>query len=97
MWREILRGPLIGWLVLLMLFAAELLTTLTHIGVLSLPIGIVMACVVAMVFMRLGRGSPLSRIFAAAAVFWLLVLLGLGTMDPLTRTNYPTQPIGNAK
>jgi cytochrome c oxidase subunit IV len=89
MWRDAVRGPLITWLVLILLLAAELLTTLTHFGVLSLPIGIVMACAVAMFFMHLRRSSPLSRIFVAAGVFWLLVLLGLGTIDPLTRTNYP--------
>jgi hypothetical protein len=28
------------------------------------------------------------RAFAVAAVFWLIVLLGLGSIDALTRTHY---------
>jgi len=89
MYRDILRGPMIVWLVLALLLVVELFATLTHFAALSLPIGIIMACVIALCFMNLRRSSPLSRIFAVAGVFWLLVLLGLGTMDPLTRTDYP--------
>jgi cytochrome c oxidase subunit 4 len=89
MYRDILRGPMIVWLVLALLLVVELLATLMHSVMPPLPIGIIMACVVAVCFMNLRRSSPLSRIFAVAGVFWLLVLLGLGTMDPLTRTDYP--------
>ena len=89
MYRDILRGPMIVWLVLALLLAVELLATLMHASILPLPIGIIMACVVAVCFMNLRRSSPLSRIFAVAGVFWLLVLLGLGAMDPLTRTDVP--------
>lgn len=73
------------WLVLLVLllmeFAAAYLPSLRG----APPfIGIFMACVVAMTFMRPGsRGLP--PIFAIAGVFWLLVMLGLGGMDSFTR------------
>ncbi len=38
-----------------------------------------------MVFMRGYRAPIIARGFAVAAMFWLIVLLGLGTMDIVTR------------
>ena len=38
--------------------------------------------------MEVKRGVVLVRAFAVAAIFWLLVLLGLGSVDALTRTDY---------
>jgi hypothetical protein len=32
------------------------------------------------------------RLFAAAGVLWLLILLALGSLDPLTRVVYPVEP-----
>jgi cytochrome c oxidase subunit 4 len=84
-------AALIAWLVLMLLLGAELLATLAHAAMLALPVGLAMACVVAMGFMHLRSTSPLSRIFATAGLFWLIVLLTLGTMDPLTRTDYPVR------
>ena len=54
-------------------------------GLVSLAIGLCMAGAVALFFMEAGRGPSQIRVFAVAGVFWLLVLLGLGVMDPLTR------------
>jgi hypothetical protein len=36
-----------------------------------------------------GRGSVLVRGFAVAALFWLIVLLGLGSLDTMTRNVFP--------
>jgi preprotein translocase subunit SecG len=47
-----------------------------------------MVATVAIGYMEVRRGSVLARTFAIAAMFWLLVLLALGTADPLTRTDY---------
>jgi hypothetical protein len=33
------------------------------------------------------------RLFAAAGVLWLLILLALGSLDPLTRVVYPVEPL----
>jgi hypothetical protein len=33
------------------------------------------------------------RAFALGALFWLLILLGLGSADPLTRTDYPVSGV----
>ncbi len=50
-----------------------------------------MATIVAFAFVQVRRGPTIVRGFAVAGLFWLLVLLGLGSMDPLTRTDYVVQ------
>lgn len=44
-----------------------------------------MAVVVALTFMRLARTPGVPGAFALAALFWLVVLLGLGSLDSATR------------
>jgi hypothetical protein len=39
--------------------------------------------------MQIGRGPVIVRLFAAAGLLWLLILLVLGSLDPLTRVAYP--------
>jgi cytochrome c oxidase subunit IV len=51
---------------------------------LMLP-ALAMVALVALRFMRVGTGPAIVRVFAIAGLFWLLILLGLGSMDPLTR------------
>jgi hypothetical protein len=50
--------------------------------------GVLMVLVVAIAFMEVKKGPVVVRAFAVAAMFWLFVLLALGSTDPLTRTNY---------
>ena len=50
-----------------------------------------MLLIVATVFMRLPSAPVVARGFAVAGVFWLIVLLGFGTADMLTRSWYPVQ------
>jgi cytochrome c oxidase subunit IV len=77
---------LLVWLLLMLLLAAE-------VGAAALPgitsvvpfIGLVMAVIVALTFMRLGTSRGLMPVFAVAGVFWLCVMIGLGAMDPFTR------------
>ena len=57
-------------------------------GLLLLPAGI-MVLLVGLYFMRVRESGGLARFFALAAIFWLLVLLGLGSIDPMTRRDYP--------
>jgi cytochrome c oxidase subunit IV len=47
-------------------------------------------------FMQIGRGPVIVRLFAVAGLLWLSILLGLGSLDPLTRTDYHVQA-GNPK
>jgi len=83
---------LISWLLLLLLggaeFAACFLPLARSLRPLVMIPGVLMAVVVAVSFMEVRRGPAIVRAFAVAAVFWLIVLLGLGSVDPLTRTNY---------
>ncbi|RTL81020.1 MAG: hypothetical protein EKK29_18850 [Hyphomicrobiales bacterium] len=48
----------------------------------------VMCGLIALFFMELDRGRELARLFGAAALLWLAILLGLGGLDPLTRVNH---------
>jgi cytochrome c oxidase subunit IV len=83
------RTLLYGWVALLALMAVELGAALLHFGAIAPAVGIAMALVVAFVFMRLRDAPALSRIFALAGVFWLILLLGLTSLDTFTRSDYP--------
>jgi cytochrome c oxidase subunit IV len=51
---------------------------------------LLMVCIVATAFMGLRREGAPVLLFAASAVLWLSILLGLGLIDPLTRAMFPT-------
>jgi high-affinity Fe2+/Pb2+ permease len=80
------RSIVLVWLGLLIVVGLQFV--LAHYAV-SRPIvpftGIAMAVIVALTFMRLGASKGLIPIFALAGVFWILVLFGLGGLDPFTR------------
>jgi len=50
-----------------------------------------MVGVVGTIFMEVGRGPEIIRLFAVAALLWLSILLGLGSLDPMTRIEYQVQ------
>lgn len=75
------------------LLAAELAATFAFPGWGRGGIAIVAATmlgVAAFGFMELRQEGAIVWLFAAAAALWLMILLGLGSLDPLTRTLYPT-------
>ena len=76
---------MIVWLGLLGLLGAEVLATLLHAGWLAYALAPLMIALVAFRFMHIGRQSALTRIFALAGLFWLCVLLGMGSIDYLVR------------
>ena len=86
--------PLVhGWVVLLALVAVQLGCSFLPLPrslrpLLLLP-ALGMVAVVGIVFMRVTASPAIARGFAIAALFWLIIILGLGMMDPLTRTIYP--------
>ncbi len=88
------RNVLLLWLLLVALGAAAFGGSFLPIPSSARPLlilpGIAMAAVIGFGFMELRRSDPLAPILALAALFWLSVLLGLGTMDPMTRQVYPT-------
>lgn len=83
---------LLAWIVLLLLGGVEFAASFLPLGrslrpLIMLP-GVLMVAVVAIGFMEIGKGPAIVRGFAIAAMFWLIVLLGLGSVDPLTRSDY---------
>lgn len=85
-----IRPLVVAWIGLLLLFAVEVCATrLLGLGNTAPFFGLLMAGVVAAAFMHVGEGPGLIRMIAAAGVFWLAVILGLGSLDALTRTDYP--------
>ena len=86
------RDVLFTWLALLILIAIELGGSVIHFDRSLRPLLLVpamgMVALVGLMFMRVRQGIAPARGFALAGLLWLLLLLGLGTMDPLTRTLY---------
>lgn len=80
-----------SWLVLLLLGGVEFAISFLPFGRFLRPLlmipALAMVAVVAVNFMEVGKGPTIVRGFAVAAMFWLIVLLGLGSMDPLTRVD----------
>lgn len=81
--------PVVVWLALLGLLGLEIALVTFGFGAVTPFVGVAMAAMVAFGFMRLADAPSLSRVFAVAGVFWLLVLLGLGSVDFITRTDFP--------
>jgi hypothetical protein len=86
--RSIARLTL-TWVLLFALAGAEFVVSSLKIPTADRPLllvfAVVMVVVVVTAFMRGHRAPIIARGFAVAAVFWLIVLLGLGTMDVVTR------------
>jgi cytochrome c oxidase subunit 4 len=79
-----------SWLALLTLLALTVTLAYQPLGalnaVVALGIGTIKAAIVAAVFMELRHRGLRIYIFAGAGLFWLGILLWLGSMDFLTRT-----------
>ena len=96
--RAHLRRLMWTWIVLLVLLAIQLGASFVPFDpslrpLLLVPAALMLAAVATM-FMQIGRGPALVRVFAAAGLLWLTILLGLGSVDPLTRTDYPVAAPG---
>jgi cytochrome c oxidase subunit 4 len=92
-----IRPLLISWLLLLLLGGMELVASYLPLPrawrpVIMIP-GVLMVIVVALSFMEVRRGPVIVRAFAVAGLFWLFILLALGSTDPLTRVNYYVAPV----
>ncbi len=77
------------WLGLLLLLGVEIIGALTHQPWLAAVAAPVMIGLVAFGYMRLRAETPLSRIFAIAGLFWLAIMLSLGNLDFMARSNLP--------
>jgi preprotein translocase subunit SecG len=92
--RDALRAELlpllVTWAALLGVLALQLgAALLLQVPQSASLFGLVSTSIVLIMFMRIKAGSPLMRIFGVAGIFWFAVLICLGTMDPVTRTDYP--------
>lgn len=75
------------------LLAAELAATFAFPGWGRSGVVVIVAIMVGVAafgFMDLHQAGASVWLFAAAAPLWLIFLLGLGSLDPLTRTLYST-------
>jgi len=75
------------------LLAAELAATFAFPGWGRSGVAVIAATMVGVAafgFMDLRQEGVVVWLFAAAALLWLIILLGLGALDPMTRTLYPT-------
>jgi cytochrome c oxidase subunit 4 len=89
---------LAAWAGLLLLLALELGSVLLlHLPATASLFGVVQAAIIVVAFMRIRRGSPLMYIFGAAGLFWLIVLLALGNLDPLTRTDLTVETVATSR
>lgn len=81
------------WLALVALLALEVGSAFLPLSPEMRPLILVpalaMLAVILTSFMQVGNGPVIVRLFAAAGFLWLLILLALGSLDPLTRVVYP--------
>ncbi len=78
-------GLALAWAGLVLLLVVEVVAAALHVGWLAWIAAPVMIATVALAFMHAGQASGLSRIFAAAGLFWVVVLLTLGSTDYVAR------------
>lgn len=97
--RSPVRAYWITWVALLALLAATFALAHVRLGNLnaavSVAIGAAKALLVALVFMKLRRGTTLLVVFAGAGLLALAILFGLSGTDYATRAMNPspwTQP-----
>lgn len=91
--RRHARHLLIAWIALIALMLASLGSAYLKLGagnaVASIGIAVLKAAIIAAVFMGLAAGASTIRIVAATALGTWLIMLGLGSVDALTRARAP--------
>jgi caa(3)-type oxidase subunit IV len=85
---------IIAWIALLLLLGLSVLSAYLPLGqfhpIANFVIAAIQAAIVFVIFMRVRQPPPIKRVFAGAGFFWLFFLLGLGIIDYLTRSNFPS-------
>jgi hypothetical protein len=89
------RSLLATWILLLMLLAVEFGASFLPLGSSLRPLivipAVLMVAAVGTMFMQVKKGPTIVRLFVAAGLVWLSILLGLGSLDPMTRTDVYVQ------
>ena len=85
----------LAWVFLMVIAGAEFVVSGVRMEMANRPVVLffaaIMVVIIAFAFMHLARAPLIAKGFAVAAVFWLIVLFGMGSMDALTRNWYPVQ------
>jgi len=85
-----------AWASLLVLLAVEVAASALPLTPLLRPLllifALAMAGVILVFFMEVEQGPSPIRLFAVAGFVWLIILLALGSLDPLTRFTYYNEP-----
>ena len=80
--------------ILAVLLGLSLTTAIVDFGGYALPVALVIAAVkvtiVATFFMHLRWSAPLTRMFAAGGLFWLVIILALTLFECVTRSAVST-------
>ncbi len=88
-------GLLLTWVVMLILLGIQYGVSRLHFDPRLRPLllvpAVLMVGLAGVVFMEVRKGPGIVRLFAVASLLWLLILLGLGSMDPFTRVMYYVQ------
>jgi hypothetical protein len=91
----ILRRLTGAWLLLMGLLGLEFYASFLPFARDARPLILIpaalMVAIVAVAFMQVERDPIIVRVFAIAGLLWLTFLLGLGSLDPMTRVNYPVE------
>ena len=92
---ERLRRLVLAWVSLLILLAIQVGISFLPLDRSARPIvlipAVLMVGIVGTAFMEIMRGPEIVRLFAIASLLWLSILLGLGSLDPMTRVMYYVQ------
>jgi len=90
-----LRRLWLTLLLLLVLLAIEFGVSFLPLDRAARPLvlipAVLMVGAVGTMFMQVGQGPTIVRLFATSGLLWLTILLGLGSLDPMTRTDYHVQ------
>ena len=87
--RALWQGPAIAWLVLLVLFAGNLGSAYLALGAGNVAVNLLIAAIMIVVLttflMDLRHATVLTRIVAAAGLFWVVLMFALTFSDYLSR------------
>ena len=92
---ERLRRLVLAWVSLVVLLAIQVGISFLPLDRSARPIvlipAVLMVGIVGTAFMEIMRGPEIVRLFVIASLVWLSILLGLGSLDPMTRVMYYVQ------
>ena len=89
--RELSLTLLLLFLLLAIEFGMAFLPLARSLRPLILIPAVLMIFVVATAFMEVRHGPAIVRLFVVAGLLWLAILLGLGSLDALTRRDFYVQ------